>query len=200
MVNEVINKYFQFFLQIQLKLLPLHRNMGKIITGDRKSPVLFTSRKMIEKSKIQEIAQSTELEKEFTVVEVEEKPGSKFTVYLESLEGISINDCVQVSRHVVSQLDREVEDFELNVSSAGIDRPLKAPLQFVKNIGRNVQVSLLEGERYEGKLTEYSEKGLKVLCLMKEKDEKSKKTKKVEKELEFAFNNIKTVTIVVSFK
>ena len=174
--------------------------MGKIITGDRQSPVLFSDCKMIEKNQIKEIAETTDLDKEFVVVEVEERAGSKFTVFLESLEGISISDCVQVSRHVLSHFDRDIEDFELNVSSAGIDRPLKAPIQFIKNIGRTVQVTPIEGERYEGKLLEYNEKSLKILSLVKEKDEKSKKTKKVEKELEFALNNIKTVTIVVSFK
>jgi len=174
--------------------------MGKIITGDRKSPVLFASCKMIDKNKIQKVAESTELEKAFIVVEVEVKPVNKFTVYLESLEGITIGDCIKVSRQIEQHFNREEEDYELNVSSAGIDRPLKAPMQFVKNLGRTAEVKMIDGMDLMGVLKASNENGITLSCTVKEKDEKSKKTKTFEKEFEIEFNKIKTVTIVVSFK
>jgi ribosome maturation factor RimP len=155
---------------------------------------------MIDKNKILKVIETADLEKEFVVVDIDVKPVNKFTVYLESLAGITIGDCIMVSRLVEQNFNRDEEDYELNVSSAGIDRPLIAPLQYIKNIGRDVEVKLSDGDSFIGKLTEYNERTLKVICQVKEKDEKSKKTKKFEKEFEIELSNIKTVTVVVSFK
>jgi len=174
--------------------------MGKIFTGDRKSPVLFTSQNMIDKKKIQKIAESAELDKEFIVVDIEVKPVNKFTVFLESLDGISISDCVKVSRHIEQHFNRDEEDYELNVSSAGIDKPLTAPLQFIKNIGRVAEVITTNDKKQKGVLKAYSTKSITLAYSDKEKAEGSNKKILVEKEIEIEFNNIKTVTIVVSFK
>ncbi len=155
---------------------------------------------MIDKNKIQKVAESTLLEKEFVVVEVEVKPVNKFTVYIESLEGITIGDCVKVSRHIEQHFNRDEENYELNVSSAGIDRPLKVPIQFIKNMGRVAEVKLLDGNMLKGILKAGNENSITLHCVVKEKDEKTRKTKTLEKEFEIELNKIKTVTIVVSFK
>jgi ribosome maturation factor RimP len=173
---------------------------GRILTGDRKSPVLFTNQNMIDKNKIQKIAESTELDKEFIIVDIEVKPANKFTIFLESLDGITISDCVKVSRHIEEHFNRDEEDYELNVSSAGLDKPLKAPLQFIKNIGREVEVVTTDDKKMKGILKSYNTKSITLLYSEKEKADGSKKKKVIEKEVEIESNKIKTVTIVVSFK
>jgi len=155
---------------------------------------------MIDKNKIQKIAESAELDKEFIVVDIEVKPANKFTVFLESLNGITISDCVKVSRHIEQHFNRDEEDYELNVSSAGLDKPLKAPLQFIKNIGRVAEVITADDKKLKGVLKKYSAKSITLSYSEKEKAEGSKKKTLVEKEIEIEAHNIKTVTIVVSFK
>jgi ribosome maturation factor RimP len=155
---------------------------------------------MIDKNKIQKIAESAELDKDFIIVDIEVKPANNFTVFLESLNGITISDCVKVSRHIEQHFNRDEEDYELNVSSAGLDKPLKAPLQFIKNIGRIAEVVTIDDKKTKGVLKAYNAKSITLVCNEKEKEEGSKKKKIVEKEIEIESNNIKTVTIVVSFK
>ena len=72
--------------------------------------------------------------------------------------GVSVSDCMAVSRNVEHNLDREEEDFEIHVSSAGIDRPLRILPQYIKNIGRTVDVVLKDGSKFEGVLLSASEK------------------------------------------
>ena len=66
--------------------------------------------------------------------------------------GVTIDDCIELSRTVESQLDRDVEDFALDVSSAGADQPLKLTRQFIKNIGRDLEAVTFDGEKVEGEL------------------------------------------------
>lgn len=155
---------------------------------------------MIDKNKIQKVAETADLGKEFVIVDVELKPKNNFTVFLESLEGITISDCVKVSRHIEQHFNRDEEDYELNVSSAGLDKPLKSPIQFVKNIGKIAEIITTDDKKLKGILKSYNKSSISLICSEKEKMEGSKKMQLVEKEIEIELNKIKTVTIVVSFK
>lgn len=75
-------------------------------------------------------------------VDITVSPGNVIKVELDGDEGISIDDCVLVSRHIEGGFDREQEDFELKVMSAGIGEPLKVDRQYHKNIGREVDIRL----------------------------------------------------------
>jgi ribosome maturation factor RimP len=155
---------------------------------------------MMNTENIKKVAEKTPLEKDFIVVDVEVNSKNQVTVFLDSLEGINITDCIQVSRFIESHFDRETEDYEMNVSSAGIDRPLKEPLQYIKNIGRKAEVQLSDGTSLTGILTGYSEGVITLLCEIKEKDPLTGKNKKGSSEIEINLSNIKTIKIVVSFK
>ena len=112
--------------------------------------------------------------------------------------GVSVSDCMAVSRNVEHNLDREEEDFEIHVSSAGIDRPLRILPQYIKNIGRTVDVVLKDGSKFEGVLLSASEKELMIETTEIVKVEKKKQT--IVEQKTFAMDKISETKIVITFK
>lgn len=110
-------------------------------------------------------------------VDVQIKPGNNICISIDSEKGITIDDCIAVSRFVEGSLDREKEDFALEVASAGLDQPLKIWRQYKKNIGRRLKVLDTQGEKYVGVLLSADEKNIILEC-----DKPKKKGKKVAKE------------------
>ena len=104
-------------------------------------------------------------------VDVSVKPGNRILVFIDSDTSVSIMDCIKLSKFIESHLDRETEDFELNVSSAGLDQPYKLLRQFSKNIGREIAVLLVDKTKISGKLTAADENGIQVLEIKKVKKE-----------------------------
>jgi len=120
------------------------------------------------------------------------------TINVDSFEGIKVDDCAKLSKLIEANFDREKEDFELLVSSAGLDKPLKVLKQYEKNIGRTIKILTIEGEKVKGILKEVSEKEIKVTP---EIGKKKKKNKDVEQksELTFKFEHLKQVKLVITF-
>ncbi|NSW44961.1 MAG: hypothetical protein HPY79_03945 [Bacteroidales bacterium] len=107
------------------------------------------------KEKLFDIASKTPLNKNFEIIEITESRGNSYCIYIESLEGITIDDCALMSRFVFEQLSEEI-NIELTVSSAGIDKPLRAPIQFIKNIGHKVEIKTTDGKKIIGTLKSYT--------------------------------------------
>jgi ribosome maturation factor RimP len=97
------------------------------------------------------------------------KPGNRILVFIDSDTAITIDHCVELSRHIEKNLDREIEDFELNVSSSGLDQPFRLTRQYIKNIGRDVSVVCNDGSRLSGKLIKANETEYELLEQKKEK-------------------------------
>lgn len=114
--------------------------------------------------------------------------------------GVTVNDCVSVSRNVEHNLDREAEDFELHVSSAGLDKPLRVHAQYVKNVGRGLDVKLKSGEMREGTLSNVSEQAITLSRTEKVVVEGKKKKETIEVNEEIPFTDIAEAKIVISFK
>jgi ribosome maturation factor RimP len=113
--------------------------------------------------------------------------------------GVSIEDCISVSRNVEHNLDRESVDFELNVSSAGMDRPLRHEKQFIKNTGRLLTFLKTDGVQVEGVLKSFNSDGFVVSVERKVKNEKNKNVI-MEEELTLSASEIKEIKRVISFK
>jgi ribosome maturation factor RimP len=128
------------------------------------------------------------------LVEVLIKPGNRVYVFIDGDHGVTIDDCVRVSRMLESSLDREVEDFELNVSSAGADQPLRMPRQYQKNIGRSLHIKLDEQKELRGKLLSTNEQGITILT------EGDKKKKITPSEIYLDYKSIVEVKVIISFK
>jgi ribosome maturation factor RimP len=114
--------------------------------------------------------------------------------------GVTVEDCISVSRNIEHNLDREQQDFELHVSSAGLDKPLRVHAQYVKNIGRSLDVKLKSGEQIEGPLTEVTDTHIVLETTEKKQIEGKKKKETVVVRHELPFADITEARIVISFK
>ena len=132
-------------------------------------------------------------------VSISVRTGNAIEVLLDKDSGLNVEDCKKVSRHVESSLDREKEDFSLEVSSPGVGKPLVVHRQYLKNVGRTVKVKDSEGEKYEGDLAEVSETGIVLKYQEKEVLPGKKKKEWVEKSVTLAFDNIKETKVVIRF-
>ena len=141
---------------------------------------------MISKARVEELINEriAELNNGLFVVELSISSSNVINVELDKHEGgVSVEDCMSVSRNIEHNLDREQQDFELNVSSAGLDRPLRVLPQYRKNIGRTVKVVKLDGVKLEGTLVDVNEERIVLEKSRKEKQE-GKKKKEIIEELE----------------
>ncbi len=154
---------------------------------------------MITVAKIQEIAEQKLAESANFIVEITIKSGNRINVLLDNDNGISISDCVAMSRHIESGLDREKEDFELNVMSPGLSEPFKILRQYQKNIGKQVDVVTKEGKKINGKLLKASDLGIELESRAKERIEGKKGKQLIINNINLTFNQIKETKIVVSF-
>jgi ribosome maturation factor RimP len=93
-------------------------------------------------------------------VDIRVDPGNRILVHVDKTEGITIEDCARISRALEGKLNRDREDFSLEVSSPGLDAPLRVPEQYMKNIGRMVSVQLRDGSRVLGILRDSDGEGI----------------------------------------
>jgi ribosome maturation factor RimP len=133
------------------------------------------------------------------IVDLKVTTSNKIMVLIDSTKGITIDYCIQISRLIEGSLDRETEDFELEVSTPGLGQPLKVLNQYKKNIGRKVEVTPFETAPFKGKLTKVSETDFTV-----EEEKKVKIEGKKKKELKafthnYKFDEVKSVRVIISF-
>ena len=136
-------------------------------------------------------------ENDYFLVEIRIKPTNNIKVFLDGDNGIPIEKCVQVNRGMYKQLEGTglfpADDFSLEVSSPGLDEPLKMYRQYKKNVGRQVELLLQDGSKKEGRLMEVGEDGIII------EETKGKNRKKEVINHTFLFDNIKTTKIQVVF-
>ncbi|MDQ3190417.1 MAG: ribosome assembly cofactor RimP [Bacteroidota bacterium] len=155
---------------------------------------------MITREKIVQLVEEKLTGSENYLIDVKINPGNKIIIEIDNDKGVFIEDCIVVSRFVEQNLDREEDDFELQVSSAGLNQPFKILRQYVKNIGRTVEIVTLDNEKTTGKLIAADENEIKLETEVKLKDEKTKKRKTVNKVISITYKNIKETKVVISFK
>lgn len=134
---------------------------------------------------------------EHFLVDIRIKPTNNIKLFLDGDNGVGIDDLVKYNRALYKQLEEEElfpdGDFSLEVSSAGLDEPLKFHRQYVKNTGRDIQVTLLDGSIKEGKLASAGENEI-VLEEIKGKGKKAELLKHT-----IFFKDIKTTKILIKF-
>lgn len=155
---------------------------------------------MIEKDFIENMARGFIQDTSMFVVDVVVRPGNVIVVELDSDDSIGIDDCVELSRNIESHLDREIEDFELEVGSAGITSPFKIPRQYKKNEGNEVEVLTKAGQKLSGVLKSSNENGFVVTITKLEKPEGAKKKISVEEDITFAYEEVKYTKYLIRFK
>jgi len=155
---------------------------------------------MIQASFIRELLQEELIRRDLFLVEVTVRPGNRIVVYIDSMKGVNVESCTAISRFVESSLNRDTEDFELEVSSPGLDNPLLLPVQYQKNMGRELDILKKDGIKITGKLIHAGEDSIRIEKEVLEKDIHGRKKVKVLKEFEMKMEEIKTSKVVISIK
>src|SRR3712207_3344970 len=140
---------------------------------------------MIEKKTICQIVEEWLEGKEYFLVEATIGPDGKILVEIDHKEGVWIEDCVELSRYIESRLNREEEDYELEVGSAGIGQPFKVLQQYINHVGCNVEVLTKDGRKFSGVLKEADEQHFVITISKKVKEEGAKRPKMVDEDLNF---------------
>lgn len=138
-------------------------------------------------------------ENELFLVEVKVVPTNKITVFLDSDNSLSIDDCVALSRWLNEQMDREVEDYELQVSSAGVGSPFKVRRQYVNAMRKNVEVAVRDGRKIHGKLVELHAEYLVVEVERKVLVEGKKKKQIVTEYDQVSMDEINSIREIITF-
>lgn len=154
---------------------------------------------MIQEIYLKEILEPVIRDNQLLLVDVHVTQQNRITVIIDSVKGVTVDDCALVNRYLEEHLDRESEDFHLEVSSPGADQPLKLREQYGKHRGRKMQMELNNGKRITGTLLEVTEEGIVL-----QEDIPAGRKKKKEGEgsgtVPVAWENIKQGKVIISFK
>ncbi len=154
---------------------------------------------MIAKQKVTEIVNEWLADKEYFLVDVNVSADNCISVEIDHTEGVWIEDCVQLSKHIEGNLNRDEEDYELEVGSAGIGQPFKVLQQYVNHIGKEVEVLAKDGKKYRGILTRAEEKDFCVTVQVKEKPEGAKRPVLIDKEYTWCYDDTKYTKYLIKF-
>jgi ribosome maturation factor RimP len=175
--NHLIFADFTIFSTFALSL-------GEICSRGLWSPILLEE-KMITAEHITELISQQIQGTDIFLVDVHVKPGNAIRVHVDTPEGISIDECVKISRFLNESLDRDVEDFSLEVSSPGLGSKFLVKQQYDKHVDRKIEVLFTDGIKVRGRLVSVTDTGI----VLRVKDDSK----------EIAFEEIKTAKAVIAF-
>ncbi|MFT3752911.1 MAG: ribosome assembly cofactor RimP [Paludibacter sp.] len=155
---------------------------------------------MISKDSIYQSVEQFLTDSDYYIVDVKVTPDNHISVEIDSFDGVSLEFCVEVNRHIESQFDREVEDYQLEVSSAGLTEPFKVKKQYEKNIGNEVETLTKAGKKVTGILTEVNDNDFVLQTEKTVKPEGAKRKMTVVENLTFAYDDIKNTKYIIRFK
>lgn len=155
---------------------------------------------MITKELVHNIISSKVEEEGLFVVEITVSATNQISIFIDGDKGVTIDQCIAISRFVEQNLDRDVEDYELDVSSAGLDLPLKVARQYIKNIGRNVDIVSKNGQKLTGKIVAANNESFDAEVAKDVLVEGKKRKQKIISLENFKYTDIKSTKIVVSFR
>lgn len=152
------------------------------------------------KNKVQEALDAALLEREHLfLIDFAINDANKISVVLDGDFGVNLQDCIDVSRAVEGNLDREEQDFSLEVASAGVSSPLKLVRQYKKNIGRTIKVKTISSQEIEAKLVTANDEKITLEWQAREPKKIGKGKETVDKKLELSYENIKEAVVIISF-
>ena len=150
---------------------------------------------MIEKSKIETLIEEFIKDSQLFLVGVKVSNSNRIAILADSMNGITIDECASLHRHIENNLDREAEDFELQVSSPGLDVPFAVIGQYYKNEGKQVEVTDTAGSKFTGTIKNVTTGGFEL-----ETEVKIKGKTKEKRDLSFNFEQVKSTRVVLTIK
>jgi len=155
---------------------------------------------MISKDSIYQAIEQHLTDTDYYIVDVKVAPDNRISVEIDSFDGVSLEYCIEVHRYIESQFDREVEDYELEVSSAGLTEPFKVTKQYEKNLGNEVEVLTKSGKKITGVLVEANDTDFGLQIEKTEKPEGSKRKVTVVEDITLAYEDVKYTKYIIRFK
>ncbi len=154
---------------------------------------------MIEKEKVRHLVNQWLDGKDYFLADLTVSDDDRIVVEIDHKEGVWIDDCVELSKFIEANLDRDVEDYELEVGSAGIGQPFKVRQQYDNNVGTEVETVLVDGRKLKGILKSVDDSGVVVSVRTKVKPDGAKRTKMVDVDTPLTFADIRETRAVIKF-
>ena len=155
---------------------------------------------MIDKNIVKDIVEEWLKDKEYFLVDVEVSADNKIVVEIDHADGVWIEDCVELSKFIEDHFDRDEEDFELEVGSAGLGQPFKVPQQYINFIGKNVEVMETGGKKVQGILKSVDGEDFVITVQEKVKVEGKKRPVLMDVDHAYNMNQVKYTKYLISFK
>lgn len=163
----------------------------------QKSPLFIL--KMLKQKVTNLLQEVLEEESSLFLISKEIKPGNKIVIVIDGDNGVTLNDCMKVSRHIEHNLDREEEDFSLEVYSAGISEGITHIRQYKKNVGRKLEVIVDDNNKVTGTLVSADDEKIKLQWKAREPKPVGKGKITVQKEQEIPYETIVKAKVMVTF-
>ena len=154
---------------------------------------------MIDKNDITTLATEFLTDSPNYLVDVSIAPGNSILVEIDNDNGVDIDDCIALSHHIESGLDREAEDFELTVTSAGLTSPLKTKRQYKKYEGKEMEILTKKGEKINALLQSSDDEGFTVQISKMVKPEGAKRKVEVTDQVRFRYDEVKHTKYKIRF-
>lgn len=155
---------------------------------------------MIDKQLLTQTVEEAITGTDLFIVDIKVTPDNNLTVEIDSPTGVDIDTCVAINRAVEAVFDRDVEDYQLEVGSAGLTAPFKVKGQYEKNIGNDLEILTCDGRKLTGCLVEVTDDGFTVEVPVKVKPEGAKRPVIENQPQTFAFADCKSVKYKIDFK
>ena len=138
--------------------------------------------------------------KDYFLVDLSVSSDDRVVVVIDHADGVWIEDCADLSRYIESQINREDEDYELEVGSAGLGQPFHVRRQYEIHVGKPVETQTKDGTKYRGTLVSVDENGFEMSVLQKVKEEGKKRPVTKEVALRFAFEEVAYTKYLIKIK
>lgn len=184
------------------RLCPIYLlSLQRISGGDANvsSDIFKYTRNMIDSKALKEYVESRLERTDCFLVEVSVTPDNRITVEIDSAGSVDIDFCVELSRAIEARFDRDVEDYELEVGSAGLTSPLRIPAQYIKHIGHDVEVLTADGRKLKGVLISADDNGFTLGVDEKVKKEGQKRPSIERRNHTFGYNEVKNTKYLLEF-
>lgn len=155
---------------------------------------------MIDKKKLEQVVNEWLEKTDYFLVDLTVSADDRIVVVIDHAEGVWIDDCVELSRFIESKFDREEEDYELEVGSAGLGQPFRVLKQYEIHIGKSVETQTLDGKKWTGTLVKVCEESFTILTTQKIKPEGAKRPKNVEVEVTFKYDEVAFTKYLIKVK
>lgn len=154
---------------------------------------------MIDKQLIIDAVEKAIKDTDIFLVDVNVSPDNNITVEIDNPTGVDIDTCTRITKAIESEVDRDVEDYELEVGSAGLTAPFKVKGQYLKNIGNDIVVLTREGKKLKGILKDVTDDTFTMTVSKKVKLEGKKRPEMIEEDITIPMADTKSVTYDIKF-